>query len=213
MKKLKLILKLCITFYIFKVSKHVPMCAYMHTYHRHINFQDFFHLLWMSPLNRIMLLFCVHWGCLNLFENSNLYIYIYVQVCVCVCVCVCSLNFLFLQDHFLFLEFEPLFFISLAFLKCLMTLTHQFIFKNFEIAGWIYWLQFCPRLNRQWSSISGLILFRFSLEELLLKKKSLYCLHMTHLCLDSMHYHAGGRNSVHRLSVNLHILSSFSLNL
>ena len=94
-----------------------------------------------------------------------------VCVCVCVCLCVCSLNFLLLQDHFLFLEFEALFFISLAFLKCLMTLTHQFIFKSFEIAGWIYWLQFCPRLNRQWSSISSLILFRFSLEELFLKKK------------------------------------------
>ena len=113
----------------------------------------------------------VYTGDAWIFLRTLICIYIYVQVCVCVCVCVCSLNFLFLQDHFLFLEFEPLFFISLAFLKCLMTLTHQFIFKNFEIAGWIYWLQFCPRLNRQWSSISGLILFRFSLEELLLKKK------------------------------------------
>ena len=46
------------------------------------------------------------------------------------CMCVCPLSFLFLQDHFLFWEFEPLFFISLAFLKCLITLTHQFIFKN-----------------------------------------------------------------------------------
>lgn len=82
-------------------------------------------------------IFFVYYECPHLVEScfcfvstGNARIFSRTLICIYMCVCVCSLNFLFLQDHILFLEFEPLFFISLAFLKCLMTLIQQFIFMN-----------------------------------------------------------------------------------